>query len=788
MSASKQSNRSDGNRPVRVVERSSGFLSRVAERVGGSWGRLLDLPLFWVLMLLLAALVSDPRLAGGLVGRAQGVDEIASRDYVATRELLVLDSETTAGRRRQARGEVLPVYDHDITLEQDLDTALARMFEAGRGMLEGESDVEAEVARQALAAVTSLQTEEAAARVFAEQEFAASLEDRVRGLVRESFDSGLVANKGSLLEHRNTGVVLRNSVSGTERRVVDLFAVLEYPDELRDYLDAQIRPWAGLEPQDRAILNEWLVRNLSPNWIPNRAETLRRQEEAATAVAEAYRQIATGQVIVRRGDRIDAAAAAGLAQLSPGGMDMSMARSVAGRVLLIGLVALLMWAALDRVQYAGKGRARLFCEVGLLLAATLMLTRLGLVIADALAMRGADAPFNSSLGYTYALPVAALALIGSLLYRREIGFLIGIAYAVLFGLTVANARLEMTIYALAGSLTAVLAVERTAFKHRTTLLRLGLLAGLIQVVTVLTLLALNARATSAVETGWFVACAVISGLLAAASASFALPLLEPLLGITTDLRLVELSNTNLPVLRRLAFDAPGTFQHSMMVANLAKAGCEAIDADAVLAYAAGLYHDIGKSYRPEYFIENQSGGHNRHEDLSPRMSALILLSHVKDGVKLARQHRLPQPLIDAIQQHHGTRVMSYFHRKAVDQQGDEVAESEFRYAGPRPQSRVLGVLMLADGIEAASRSLHNPSRDTLRSVVDMMLEEVVGDGQLDETELTLADLRRVREAFLRVLSNIFHRRVEYPDFKFERSGQHGRQGGGDAVAVDVRTE
>lgn len=787
MSARKRKN--EPNRPVRVVaERSSGLLSRVLERIGSTWGQLLDVPLFWALMLLVAALASDPRLAGGLVGRAQGADEVAARDYVATRELLVLDGETTASRRRQARSEVLPVYDHDITLEQDLDTSLARLFEAGRGMIEGESDVDVDVARQALTAVTSLQTDEAAAKVFAAQEFEAALEDRLRGLVREAFGNGLVANKSSLLEHRDTGVVLRNSVSGTERRVVDLFAVLEYPEEVRDYVDTQMRPWPSLDAQDRAVLNAWLVRNLSPNWIPNRAETLRRQEEAATAVAEAYRQIATGQVIVRRGDRIDTATAAALAQLSPRGRDMGMARSVAGRILLAGLVALLIWTALDRIQYPGKSRGRLFCELSLLLTAGLLFTRVGLVVADALAMRGADAPFNSSLGYTYALPAAGLALIGALLYRREIGSLVGIAYAVLFGLTVTNARLEMTVYALAGSLAAVLAVERTAFKHRTTLLRLGLLAGTVQVAAVLTLLALDSRAPSGIETGWFVACGLISGLLAAALASFVLPLLEPLLGITTDLRLVELSNTNLPVLRRLAFDAPGTFQHSMMVANLAKAGCEAIDADSVLAYTAGLYHDIGKTYRPEYFIENQSGDHSRHDGLSPRMSSLILLSHVKDGVKLARRHRLPQPLIDAIQQHHGTRMMSFFYRKAVDQQSEEVPEGDFRYAGPRPQSRVMGVLMLADSIEAASRSLHDPSNETLKSVVDTIVDDVVGDGQLDETELTLADLRRVREAFFHVLSNIFHRRVEYPDFNFERGTQRGGHADSDPVAVDVRTE
>ena len=778
MSADRPRKTSHGEPPVRVVaDRSSGLLTRALEGLSSTWNRLLEMPLTWVLAAVVVGLLSDPRLAGGLVRGAQGVDEIASRDYVATRELLVLDAETTAARRRQAREEVLPVYDHDTALEDGLDASLARLFEAGRGVAEGAAvDGNVSGILDALDTVTRLQTDSAAGEIFVEQSFAVELEDRLRGLVRETFASGVVANKGSLLEHRSTGVELRNNVSGEQVVVVDLFAVLEYPDEVREHIAAEMRPWPGLAPQQRAVLTNWLVANISPNWVPNRVETLRRQEEAAGAVAEAYRQIATGQVIVRRGDRIDAAAAAALAQVGAGSTGTSLGRALAGRALLIALVCLLLWVALERMSFPGKSRARLFCESTLLLTVALVMTRVGLVIADALAMQGSEAPFNSSLGYTFALPVASLGLVAALLYHREIGFLVGLAYSVLFGLTVTNSRLELTVYALIGTVAAAFAVERTSFKHRSTLLRLGFIVGLAQLAGVLMLLALNGRALSLAEASWFVACALISSLLAAASASFILPLLEPVFGITTDLRLVELSNTNLPVLRQLAFDAPGTFQHSMMVANLAKAGCEAIDADAVLAYAAGLYHDIGKTHRPEYFIENQSGNRNRHDGLSPRMSCLILLSHVKDGVKLARQNRLPQPIIDAIQQHHGTRMMSFFYAKAVEQGGD-VAEGDFRYTGPRPQSRVMGVLMLADGIEAASRSLHNPSTETLRSVVDRITEEVVSDGQLNETELTLADLSRVREAFFHVLSNIFHRRVEYPDFNFERTS--GREEAGD---------
>jgi cyclic-di-AMP phosphodiesterase PgpH len=266
-----------------------------------------------------------------------------------------------------------------------------------------------------------------------------------------------------------------------------------------------------------------------------------------------------------------------------------------------------------------------------------------------------------------------------------------------------------------------------------------------------------------------VVCALAGGMLTAAAASFAIPVCESLFGITTGIKLVELANTNLPLLRRLAFEAPGTFQHSLMVANLAKAGCETIGADSVLAYTAALYHDIGKTFRPEYFVENQRPGQNRHDKLLPSMSALILINHVKDGLELAKEHHLPEPILDAIAEHHGTRLITYFYSKARemhDPQAGELAAEKFRYPGPRPRSKVMGVLMLADGVEAACRSLEDPSPARIRTVIKAITDDCLRDGQLDDTDLTLGDLNQVAEAFQRALAHIHHRRLDYPGYDF----------------------
>jgi putative nucleotidyltransferase with HDIG domain len=249
-------------------------------------------------------------------------------------------------------------------------------------------------------------------------------------------------------------------------------------------------------------------------------------------------------------------------------------------------------------------------------------------------------------------------------------------------------------------------------------------------------------------------------------------MLEWLLPLTTDITLVELSNTNLPLLRRLAFDAPGTFQHSLMVANLAKGGCAAIGADAVLAYTAALYHDIGKVKRAEYFIENQRGV-NPHDALAPALSAQIVISHVADGLELARAARLPAPLLDAIAEHHGTHLLTYFHNRAVESSGGRaVDETAYRYPGPKAKSRVVGVLMLADAVEAASRTLEEATAESLQALVDQIFAAHVRSGELDSTQLTLGDLKLVAAEFHRVLDAFHHRRVDYPGFDFRaRSGR-----------------
>jgi len=296
--------------------------------------------------------------------------------------------------------------------------------------------------------------------------------------------------------------------------------------------------------------------------------------------------------------------------------------------------------------------------------------------------------------------------------------------------------------------------------------------------------------------GWFwtpelpvsLLAAALGGVLGGVLAAGLAPLVEMALGYTTDHRLMELGSLDHPILRELMLQAPGTYHHSLVVGSLVEAAAREIGANHLLAKVAALYHDIGKIKKAAYFIENQMGGPNRHSKLAPSMSALILTSHIKEGVEIAKRHHLGQPIIDIMAQHHGTRLIPYFYHKAVEcrkKGGQPPPDPEaFRYPGPRPQTREAGLVMLADVVEAACRALDNPTPSRVQKMVQDQINQVFAEGQLDECELTLKDLHKIAKSFITILSGIFHQRVEYPQDAAKarkNDADHDRQSpGGDS--------
>jgi len=263
--------------------------------------------------------------------------------------------------------------------------------------------------------------------------------------------------------------------------------------------------------------------------------------------------------------------------------------------------------------------------------------------------------------------------------------------------------------------------------------------------------------------GWFGFCTLLSGILMTGL----LPFVEKIFDVQTDLSLLELGDASHPLLQELAQRAPGTYNHSINVASLAEAAAEAIGADSLLVRVGAYFHDIGKMLKPSYFVENQGQEGSRHDTLAPAMSTLVIIAHVKDGADLARQHHLPQPFIDFIEQHHGTTLVEYFYQQAIRQSekdgGDEIDESAFRYPGPKPQTREAGVMMLADAAESASRSLVDPAPARIESLVRELAMKRLADGQFDECGLTLQELDQIEDSLVMSLTAVYHGRVKYPD-------------------------
>lgn len=299
------------------------------------------------------------------------------------------------------------------------------------------------------------------------------------------------------------------------------------------------------------------------------------------------------------------------------------------------------------------------------------------------------------------------------------------------------------------------------------------------------------RSTDWQMIGWQCFFAIGTGLTTAVVVSGFLPMLESMFNITTDISWLEMSDMNHPLLRRLSMEAPGTYHHSLAVANLAEAAAESVGANPTVCRVMAYFHDIGKLVKPEYFTENTPPGLNPHDELTPTMSALIIIAHVKEGVDLALKNKLNYLLVDAIQQHHGTSLVSYFYQRALRQQEDarlggkimnmrdqdipEVREESFRYPGPKPQTREIAIVSLADSVESASRSLERPTAQRIEDLVNDLVDARIADHQLDESPLTLAELRRISESFRSTLGSMMHSRVAYPATRREKEQKDGPQ-------------
>jgi hypothetical protein len=417
-----------------------------------------------------------------------------------------------------------------------------------------------------------------------------------------------------------------------------------------------------------------------------------------------------------------------------------------GNALLLLLVfgCFLFYLRRYRPEIARNNKA--LALIGLITFITLLTGRVLLIL-------------NLGSVWLFLVPVAAGGILLSTLVDDRLALIYAFFISILYAVQGGN-RFDLFLVAVLGSLAGVYYMR--TIRKRSDIFWPGIVVSGVNAAVIISLNLIGIISndfisvlTAGVLNGLITAIGVVPGSL--------IPL-EGIFGIATNIRLLELSDLNHPLLKRLAMQAPGTYHHSLMVGNMAEAAAEQISANSLLARVGSYYHDVGKMSKPLYFSENQQGGKNRHDDLSPNMSALILIAHVKEGVELAREHRLNQPIIELIQQHHGTSLMPYFYQKAMEQDPTRgVDEENFRYPGPKAQTREAAICMLADSVEAASRALVNPTHGRIKGLVEKIINNKFVDSQLDECDLTLKDLHKIADSFVRVLAGYLHSRVEYPE-------------------------
>ena len=404
--------------------------------------------------------------------------------------------------------------------------------------------------------------------------------------------------------------------------------------------------------------------------------------------------------------------------------------------------------------------------ISILIVGNVAITKLSYFLFGSFAERY---EFIDNTDIIFAIPVVIGPMLAAILFDIHIAIVFSFINSLLIGMAIKEEPL-IILFSFIGGIVAAFSVIQC--KKRSALQRAGLFVGLINILMIIAINLYNARVFT-IKGPLDIAFGLSGGFIASTMVSGLLSLLESSFKITTNFKLLELLDLNQPILRQLLVVAPGTYHHSMVVSTLTESAAEAIKVNPLLARVAAYYHDIGKITKPEYFIENQMAGANRHDNLAPSMSGLILISHVKGGIELAKEHRLPKEIIDIIQQHHGTRIVAYFYNKAQESRDPNlpsINEMDYRYHGPKPQTKIAAIVLLADAVEASSRLLVDPTPARISNLVEKIVKDIFVDEQLNECDLTLRDLSTITNSFVKALTGIFHHRIDYPGMKISDYG------------------
>jgi putative nucleotidyltransferase with HDIG domain len=571
--------------------------------------------------------------------------------------------------------------------------------------------------------------------ILKEAQFNPEFEKQIVALLAPVLGQKVVSTPESLPANRNT-IQIHDLASKKVERFENLAAIIDV-QQVRTAIN---KAGQALEmPGDRAAQRETVIsiaqKLVQPNLTENKGQTERQKQEVIDSLSPVYFNLKTGDVVARAGDAATAQQVEFINALNAYNLKNPQYPQLIGTFIIVLLALVLLYQVIVLRSSGSPLRFSQMLLVSILMVATLLLAQAILAFVPALTTLYDFFPGSS---YRYFIPAALTAMLGSILLGFEIAILLGFATSLFLAILLGNS-LGFFIYAMLGSLVAAIPMRHYGLSLA---LAFDLGAGL------------------------------INGLGVAFLVSTILPLLELAFDITTNMRLLELSNMNHPALKELAVRAPGTYHHSIVVGNLSESAAGGIQANPLLVRVASYYHDLGKMLCPLYFVENQMQA-NYHDDLPAKTSTRIIINHVKDGLELAKRHRLGKAITEILAQHHGTSLVRYFYHKAESEQprgAEKPQELEYRYPGPKPTSKEAGLVMVADVTEAATRSLEDPSAESVREMVQKLTTNIYMDGQLDESGMTFNDLNFIEKTFTKMLLSIHHHRITYPDLKIAAKG------------------
>ena len=699
----------------------------------------------------------------------------------------VIDEEATNKNQQEVLRSVAPVYDLDEEMVDDVQARIANAFNFMKTYLAQEGENNAKEEGKSKDNKTAAEAKGAAVKQFQPIDnnalrsrfetllgadvspasfgalraagFSARAQRDLQSLVVPLLLKGVVLSRELLLRDGKQGILIR--VKSKEK--LEALKDVSYLYDLREAMEKinhEERDATGDTALSEAI-RKIATDLINVNLTFDREKTVALRQEALASVKPVYFQVSKGEPIIREGEPVNEAHIKKLGGLNKANPAYSRYGIVAGLGLI--LILLIRFCLYFSENYLGRKKQASHDLVlfSVLLIGTVIMMKIFSHISTSISVSFSNTNPQSSF---FAAPVATSAMLASLMVDPRLAFLFSVLNCLAASMAV-EGDIYLFSFFLISCVVGLHGVSKVS--DRTAILRAGLVVGLVNMVSVLSVkLALGQL--QKIEDVYEIGLGFLGGVICGPITFGLAPLLERL-GYTTNIRLLEIANLNHPLLKQMAIEAPGTYHHSMLVGNLAETAAEAIGANPLLSRVGALYHDIGKiakTSKPTYFIENQVRGINPHDRLEPSMSALILVSHVKNGVEKAMEYRLGEPIIDIIQQHHGTGLIKFFYYKAVERTDKSrlpVAEEKYRYPGPLPDTKEAALVMLADISEAACRTLPDPTPARIQKKVHGLIMSLFEEGQLDQSNLTLKDIQAITRSYVRALQGVLHSRIDYPE-------------------------